>query len=261
MTRGMVTDHTGFRWHYLTVLQRAARSPTRNGARWEVQCDCGRVVTMRADYIGMSDWKSCGCMQKSLIGDSSRTHGMTKQRPYNIWSSMVYRCTNPNAGHWERYGGRGISVCERWLTSFKNFWADMGPTYQPGLTLDRLDNDGNYEPRNCAWRTRREQSNNRSDNTVLDTPWGRVTVTEAAHKLGLSPTAFKKRLLSWPKERLFAPKEARHDSTTPQSEQRCPHGHEYKIQPSGRRICPTCSIAWTRQYRERQLTQLTIRVS
>lgn len=88
-------------------------------------------------------------------------HGKAGTRIYRVWSEMIQRCTNPNNQHWDRYGGRGISVCERWL-AFEGFYADMGDCPGPGLSLDRVDNDGNYEPANCRWATKFEQGINRA---------------------------------------------------------------------------------------------------
>lgn len=106
---------------------------------------------------------------------------------------MVQRCENPKLEHWERYGGRGIAVCARWRASVVNFVEDMGLPPN-GHTLDRIDNDGNYEPGNCRWATRREQSNNRHDNRMLTFNGRRQTVAEWSRELGLPRKTIDKRL-------------------------------------------------------------------
>jgi hypothetical protein len=108
--------------------------------------------------------KSCGCLRKEKVVENGRTnpsnlqHGMCGSPTYISWENMRQRCDNPNATGWERWGGRGITLCERW-DSFENFLADMGERPE-GTTLDRIDNDGNYEPGNCKWSTSKEQQAN-----------------------------------------------------------------------------------------------------
>ena len=121
------------------------------------------------------------------------THGMTNTPIYNSWRGMIERCTNPRHKAWHNYGGRGITVCEAWRV-FDGFHADMGPSWQLGLTIDRLDNDGDYEPGNCAWRTYKQQRLNSRRINVIDTPWGRMTLGEAAYRSGLHRTTIHSRL-------------------------------------------------------------------
>jgi len=98
-------------------------------------------------------------------GDQHKTHGMTGTREYYTWSALVQRCTNPNEPGYKNYGGRGITVCERWRNSFANFYADMGEK-PASLSIDRIDNNGNYEPKNCRWATRKEQRANQRPTAV-----------------------------------------------------------------------------------------------
>lgn len=119
-----------------------------------------------------------------------------RNRSYNSWAQMKDRCRNPRNVAYHRYGGRGITVCERW-DSFENFLADMGERPK-GLTLDRLDNDGNYEPENCAWRTRAQQAANTCAVTLVKVDGELVPMREAARRVGLSASCLRWRMKRWP---------------------------------------------------------------
>ena len=123
----------------------------------------------------------------------SRTHGHSATTEYRIWSQMRGRCANPRGARWSSYGGRGITVCARWHESFENFLADMGPR-PAGTTLDRKDNDGNYEPGNCRWATRIEQQNNMRSNRIVVVSGERMTLAEACRRAGLDSSLVGGRL-------------------------------------------------------------------
>ena len=120
---------------------------------------CGNIWTARSISIKSGKTKSCGCMQGFYIGESKTKHGFWKHILYQTWNSMQTRCYNENSKNYKNYGARGIQVCKRWL-DVKNFIEDMYPSYQEGLTLDRIDVNGNYEPDNCRWATKTTQMQN-----------------------------------------------------------------------------------------------------
>ena len=128
---------------------------------WQCLCDCGETTIVRLAELRAGNTKSCGCLRVES-GKSNRTHGGKGTRLYRIWKGMRSRCLNPNATSFENYGGRGITVCEEWRQSFEAFqqWS-LGNGYADELTIDRINNDGGYEPGNCRWATWSVQLKNR----------------------------------------------------------------------------------------------------
>ena len=157
---------TGHRYGRLTVLRMNGRKDGR--PLWLCRCECGNEITVLANSLRQGNTNSCGCLQqerRSQIGKTNRTHGESNSengqpsREYRAWNSLKERCHNPKNKDFAEYGGRGITVCERW-NSYENFLADMGRC-PPGKSIDRIDNSGNYEPGNCRWSTSSEQNKNR----------------------------------------------------------------------------------------------------
>ena len=154
----------GDRYGRLFVINRQP-SPD-SGSRWLCQCDCGNTTIVRASTLKNGTTKSCGCLRKEITSIRNKTfafkHGRCDEPIYAVWMSMVARCRNSRNNAYKDYGGRGITVCERWL-KFENFYEDMAPR-PDGLTLDRIDNDGPYCKENCRWTDwKTQRANQRKD--------------------------------------------------------------------------------------------------
>ena len=154
-------DLCGKKFGRLTVLSCA---PSQlKGIHWDCRCDCGKKVSVRGDCLKLGNTRSCGCLQKETVSKIFFKHGGQtdgkKTRTYLSWDGMIQRCLNPKNSRFRDYGGRGIGVCEDWK-KFENFLRDMGER-PPKLTLDRKDNNGNYDPLNCRWADWETQFANR----------------------------------------------------------------------------------------------------
>lgn len=163
-------DLTGQTFGRLTAIRRAANRMSRGGhsrVYWHCQCKCGREVIVNSTNFRYGNTKSCGCLRRERTLKPKYTHGMANSRLYRIWKAMKTRCSNPNPESWKNYGGRGIRVCSEWQNSFENFrdWS-LANGYSENLTIDREDNDGNYEPGNCRWITRKRQCRNKTNNKM-----------------------------------------------------------------------------------------------
>lgn len=146
-------ERTGHVYGRLVVVSQApnrGREPC-----WNCECGCGNTKVVTSRSLKKGDCKSCGCLDREHRKFGNVKHGMASRRSgiYQSWADAIQRCTNPNIKAYPNYGGRGISVCERWMT-FENFLEDMEAGWYKGMTLDRIDRNGNYEPGNCQWLTR-----------------------------------------------------------------------------------------------------------
>lgn len=197
----MVPSHerVGQRFNWLTIL-------AVDGSRFLVRCDCGAEWRVSKSNVICSGVKSCKRCGRERQRRAVTGHGGTGTPEHSTWASMIQRCTNPRAPGFKNYGGRGIRVCDRWADSFEAFRDDMGAR-PDGMSLDRIDVNGNYEPGNCRWATQKEQMQNTRCNVWVERNGERMTVTDWAQKLGISRERMRQRLRDdLPPDRMFAPK-------------------------------------------------------
>jgi hypothetical protein len=200
---GKIIDLTGLRFNRWTVQKMSHQVGSR--VYWLARCECGTERAVWAADLKRGGSRSCGCEMRELATARSQTHGLSRHPAYRNFIHMKVRCENPNSDTYPEYGGRGIKICERWAT-FDAFWEDMGATWNKGLTLDRIDPNGNYEPNNCRWASAKEQANNRRQHSMINTPKGRMNVTQAAAAFGLpTRTIFSRIRYGWPEQDLCLP--------------------------------------------------------
>lgn len=171
--------------------------------RWKCLCDCGKETRTFQFSLLAGKAKSCGCTaaEKSKVRWSqpqpelraklsanarNATHRMSKHPAFRSWTDMKTRCLVTSSKWYPSYGGRGITIAEDWRSSFEKFWEDLGETWFKGAQLGRINNDAGYSRENCRWETAKQQQNNKSNNVFVETPSGRMTVSQAAEKYNLT---------------------------------------------------------------------------
>ncbi len=159
-------DLTGSVFGRLTVLGMNGKNK-RGNYRWLCECKCGNRITAESSNLRRQLTQSCGCYRNDRVREACQTHGETGSPEWIVWQQMKQRCLDPKSPCYARYGGRGITVCARWLESFGAFLADMGRRPTPQHTLDRIDNSRGYSPQNCRWATKTEQARNTRGNRLL----------------------------------------------------------------------------------------------
>lgn len=206
-----VVDISGKRFWLLQVVRRL---PIRHDlssteARWECICDCGRITEVAGSKLRTGKTKSCGCFSHNAIGDRNRTHGLSggsSEAEYNAYRDMIRRCYDEACERYADWGGRGITVCKRWLESPVNFFTDMGAKPSRGHSLDRVDNNLGYYKENCRWAISEVQMNNTRRNTLVTYNGKTQTAARWARELGMHPGTVITRLVTrgWPPERAFS---------------------------------------------------------
>lgn len=185
-------DLSGQRFGKLVVLAFAGHKGDERV--WRCQCDCGKESVVPTVSLRHGNTRSCGCL-------SGEKHGLRRHPLYQRWLMIKQRCENPSDRRYRLYGARGIKVCERWH-HFAFFVQDMGPTFQPGLSIERRDNDGDYAPENCVWADQITQCNNSRKNILLEVDGKTMTLPQWAREVGLSQSTIRGRLnLGWSEER------------------------------------------------------------
>lgn len=184
-------DMTGMKFGHWEVL--AFEGKIKKAFRWTCRCECGKVKSCNGATLRNGGSTNCGCVGRQSQREKVSTHGMKKTKAYKIWSSMHERCKNWNKEHKQRYFERGISVCEKW-NDFVEFWLDMGPSYQEGMTLERIDNDSGYSPDNCRWASPFEQARNRSTNRFYTMDGETLCIRDWEYKFNLPDRSLYKAL-------------------------------------------------------------------
>jgi len=202
-------DLTGEKFGRLRVLKLSGKDK-HGHKKWLCLCECGNESFVLGDNLKKGNTSSCGCLAAELRVRNKTIHGhrgALQTGEYTAWINMKMRCTNLKDDAYHRYGGRGISICKQWLNSFETFISDMGNKPTKNHTIDRIDNDGNYEPSNCRWATRSEQMNNYSRNRLIVLFGVTYTVKQASKVFELKYTFLRDRIYrGWePHDAVFTP--------------------------------------------------------
>lgn len=184
----------GAKYGNWTVTEYAGK--TKNGTtKWLCYCGlCGEFGIVNASSLNRGRSSSCGCERTKDFVKRSTKHGMFGSSEYSIWNGMIGRCYRKSTSSYPRYGGRGITVCDRWLESFENFYSDMGPRPSKDHSIERTDNDGNYDPSNCVWATQKQQVSTKSTTRKFDIDGDFLTIKEIAEKTGIEYKTLRSRI-------------------------------------------------------------------
>lgn len=181
-------DIDGQKFGNLTAIRFDHRDNRVKGGNhyWLFRCDCGNLVVVRKNSVTSGNTKRCADCSRKLASKRETTHGCSNTRLYREWSGIIQRCNNPKSTSWERYGAKGISVCDEWL-NFENFmkWA-MENGYSDELTIDRINNEKGYCPTNCRWATYYEQANNQTTTIQIEYDGCKMPLSYWAKSVGIN---------------------------------------------------------------------------
>lgn len=198
------TNLIGKKYGELQIIEQIKND--KNGhSKVKCKCSCGKTINVLLDNLKTGHSKSCGCKKGYMISKKKKTHGKCNTKLYKVWHNIKNRCYNKNNKRYKDYGGRGITICDEWLNDFMSFynWA-MNNGYKEGLSIDRINNDGNYEPNNCRWVTNKVQNNNKRSNRLLTHNKETHTITEWSKILNIHYTCLRNRILKkYPQELIF----------------------------------------------------------
>lgn len=198
-------DLTGKRYGRLTVIKRVYKEGDKK-TYWMCKCDCGNETVVLASNLKRGHTTSCGCLKIERTKETNSTHGLSRTRIYHIYKNMKDRTTNDHNIGYKNYGGRSIKICDEWLNDFEKFYNwSMENGYKDGLTIDRINVNGNYEPSNCRWVTMKVQSNNRRNNHNITYNGETHTLSQWSERLGINCSTLSDRINRdhWPIERAF----------------------------------------------------------
>lgn len=184
-------DLTGKQFSRLTVVSFIRYDNKCKSTLWLCQCSCGKRTKTHANHLVSKHTKSCGCLQREAVKKQMTSHGETigettwkRSKEYQTWVSMRARCFTPMSIYYKNYGGRGITVCKQWM-DFKNFLQDMGRAPSPDHSIERINNNGNYEPGNCRWATSEDQNNNKRSNKYFTFQNKQLTLARWSRELNI----------------------------------------------------------------------------
>jgi hypothetical protein len=191
---GKFIDLTGQVFGRLTVINKSNKRTSGGKILWLCLCSCAKEVLVETFLLKSGQTRSCGCLRSDLLSERNKTHGKSYDSIYIVYRNMLVRCMDKSNKQYPNYGGRGIKICDRWLDSFENFYADMGDPPTSKHQIDRIDNDGPYSPENCRWATAKENGRNKRTCNFISYKGETKAVAECAEDRGMLRKTLHNRL-------------------------------------------------------------------